>query len=44
MENYKRTKQAEANKILYTDQFLKLEMARFLSSSSPGRIAYSADC
>ena len=34
VENYKKTKQAEANKILYTDQFVKLEMARSLSNNT----------
>ena len=34
VENYKKTKQAEANKILYTEQFVQLEMARSLANNT----------
>jgi hypothetical protein len=32
--NYKKKKEAEANKILYTEQFVQLEMAKALSNNT----------
>jgi hypothetical protein len=34
VENYKKKKEAEANKILYTEQFVQLEMAKALSNNT----------
>lgn len=34
MEHYKKVKQAEANSRLYTDQYVRLELAKALSNNT----------